>query len=324
MADLTPLLKVDEQSLLAVIRRRSVGTEVEFASLDIGIKFADYSTEELIAAARAVQKGLYETDDRVDIYDLTDEASRADSESVVAIFLSHQLTKNMDGSVDIATAKYGDKFGLCSCERFYSQPVAAFCSGVLVTPNIIATAGHCINSENVKNARFVFGFRMADAENPLLRVPAKNVFSGVAMLGWKAVEGGSDWALIKLDRASNRKPAEIRTSGKIGHNEKVHVIGHPSGLPLKFAGNAAVRNNDKQEYFVANLDTYGGNSGSPVFNSVTHVVEGLLVRGDTDFVKTDNGCKKSMVCPTTGCQGEDCTRTTEFSELLVKSLSGNH
>jgi hypothetical protein len=68
-------------------------------------------------------------------------------------------------------------------------------------------------------------------------------------------------------------------------------------------------------FFVANLDTYGGNSGSPVFNSETHKVEGILVRGETDFT-TIGACTVSMRCPNTGCRGEDCTRITEFAHLI--------
>ena len=89
-------------------------------------------------------------------------------------------------------------------------------------------------------------------------------------------------------------------------------MGHPSGLPLKFANGAQVKDTSNASYFVANLDTYGGNSGSPVFNEDDGTVEGILVRGDTDFVR-DNGCFISNVCPTTGCRGEDVTRTTEFA-----------
>ncbi len=96
------------------------------------------------------------------------------------------------------------------------------------------------------------------------------------------------------------------------------MIGHPVGLPTKFAGEAVVRSNQQSAFFVANLDTYGGNSGSPVFNSDTHEVEGILVRGETDFVP-QGGCNVSLVCPTSGCRGEDCTRTTEFSNLVPSS-----
>jgi hypothetical protein len=84
---------------------------------------------------------------------------------------------------------------------------------------------------------------------------------------------------------------------------------------MKVAAGAAVRDNTPSAFFVANLDTYGGNSGSPVFNSVTHEVEGILVRGEADFVQQGN-CRVSLVCPSTGCRGEDVTRTTEFANLV--------
>jgi V8-like Glu-specific endopeptidase len=86
-------------------------------------------------------------------------------------------------------------------------------------------------------------------------------------------------------------------------------------LPLKVAENAFVRDNSNSSYMTCNLDTYGGNSGSPVFNSETHEVEGILVRGETDFEPSGN-CNVSLVCPTTGCRGEDVTRTTEFAHLI--------
>ena len=83
---------------------------------------------------------------------------------------------------------------------------------------------------------------------------------------------------------------------------------------------ANVRDNSPDSFFVANLDTYGGNSGSPVFNQDDDVVEGILVRGETDFV-FNGTCVVSNVCPTTGCRGEDVTRTSEF-ENFIPELSG--
>jgi hypothetical protein len=79
-----------------------------------------------------------------------------------------------------------------------------------------------------------------------------------------------------------------------------------------------VWNNQPVGLFVANLDTYGGNSGSPVSNSDTHVVEGSDPRGER--LVSQGGRKPSLVCPTTGCQGEDCTRTAEFTALLGLNL----
>src|SRR3712207_7230060 len=55
-----------------------------------------------------------------------------------------------------------------------------------------------------------------------------------------------------------------------------------SGLPTKIADGArVVRAN--ASFFEADLDTFGGNSGSPVFDARTNTVLGLLVRGATDY-----------------------------------------
>jgi hypothetical protein len=207
---------------------------------------------------------------------------------------------------------------LCNGERFRDQPVGAFCSGFLVAPDIIATAGHCVDTSNVTNTCFVFGFRMRNAVTAETTINDSDVYSGASIVGRQ--QNGADWALVRLDRrVTNHRVVRIRRTGKIGDTQALHVIGHPVGLPTKFADGAAVRDNTPNAFFVANLDTYGGNSGSPVFNRDTHEVEGVLVRGETDFVPQGT-CNVSLVCPDTGCAGEDCTRTTEFAQLVPDVL----
>jgi len=101
------------------------------------------------------------------------------------------------------------------------------------------------------------------------------------------------------------RPAAFRTSGKIRVGDGLTVIGYPAGLPLKVAGGAQVRDIQAQ-HLVANLDTYGGNSGSAVFNSLTGEVEGILVRGELDYTY-ENNCRVSNRCSDGGCRGEDVT-----------------
>lgn len=98
------------------------------------------------------------------------------------------------------------------------------------------------------------------------------------------------------------------------------VIGHPCGLPQKYAPGAKVRDNTPVPFFVANLDTYGGNSGSSVFNAGNGTVEGILVRGANDFI-SNGQCYVSLVCPTTGCRGEDVTRATVWSGKLPNTTA---
>ena len=226
------------------------------------------------------------------------------------------LTDNGDGTSTIRTVPFGIANQLCSSEAFREQPTGPFCSGFLVEDDVIASAGHCIDNNNLARTRFVFGFHLKPDGTAVTVVPNSDIFKGNSILARKLESAGADYALVQLDRAVQGRPVlSIRRTGKVTDGDSVYVIGHPSGLPLKYAPGASVRDNSPAEFFTANLDTYGGNSGSPVFNAESDDVEGILVRGETDFVVV-NGCRVSNVCPTSGCRGEDVTRATEFSAFV--------
>ena len=263
--------------------------------------------------------GYYGTDDRKDIYELSGQ-DLADSDSVVALFPDFQVLDLGDGTSELLTVNYGDYYNLCPSEPFRDQPIGSFCSGVLVAPDVIATAGHCITGEiALQNIRFVFGYRMHDANTPELIINNNDIYRGVDVIAWQRDNNsGSDWALIRLDRTVvNHRIAPLRESGTISDSQAVHIIGHPKGLPAKFAGGANVRDNRYRAFFSANLDAYEGNSGSPVFNSITHEVEGILVRGEKPSFEKKGECWVSRVCPDSGCLGEHSTRTTEFVHQIA-------
>ena len=85
-------------------------------------------------------------------------------------------------------------------------------------------------------------------------------------------------------------------------------------------GNTYVRRSNDAGYFVANLDTYGGNSGSPVINAGTGILEGILVRGETDFIHQGT-CFESYVVPDDGGRGEDSTKATVFAAHVPGGVS---
>jgi secreted trypsin-like serine protease len=266
----------------------------------------------------------YGNDDRQDIYELSGE-DLEDADSVVALFHYSRVYDLGDGTAALLTVNYGEDCDLCPSERFQEQPSGAFCSGVLVAPDVIATAGHCIFDEETSTLedftalRFVFSFHMRDAATPELVINNRDIYSGAEVIAWKLDEHtGSDWALIRLDRTVvNHRVARIRESGTISDGQAVHIIGHPMGLPKKFAGNASVRDNQYPTVFGANLDAYPGNSGSPVFNSTTHEVEGILVGGEGGELVKQGDCYGSRVCSDAGCSGEYSTRTTEFAQYIT-------
>jgi V8-like Glu-specific endopeptidase len=260
------------------------------------------------------QKSIYGTDDRQEWYEMTPNL-QALSNSVAALFDGGDLVES-GGQVSISSVPLGVRFQLCSSQKFVNEPSAAYCTGFVVGPDLIATAGHCVDEQNVTSKRVVFGYRMLTAGNSVLNVPAADVYKGSQMVAKIYTDANADWALFRVDHPFVGHPAlAIRRQGTITKGEPVFVIGHPSGLPVKYAGNATVLDSAPKEYFRSNLDTFGGNSGSPIFNANTGIVEGVLVRGGPDY-RSSGSCNVAVVCPTTGCDGEDGTRTTEFCQYL--------
>lgn len=94
-----------------------------------------------------------------------------------------------------------------------------------------------------------------------------------------------------------------------------------------------MRDNSNPLYFSSNLDTFGGNSGSVVFDADSGLVEGILVRGDQDFVQStetittgtgENRKTKTVKCNISNQvgenegRGEDVIRITNIPELFYE------
>ena len=273
------------------------------------------------AAAQVHPDVIYGDDGRQDVYQTTDPRLRALADSTVALFQASDVTET-NGVARLATRTFGEDMGLCKEEPFYDQPVGAFCSGSLVAPDVIMTAGHCVTSaDDCRGVKFVFGFAVKAAGAMPTSVPAADVYGCRELIGRRQDNAGADWALVRLDRrVAGHAPLALNLSGAIAKGTPVLVIGHPSGLPTKIDGGAAVRDSSNPGYFVANLDTYGGNSGSAVFNAATGLVEGILVRGEQDFVyDSARKCRVSNRCPDDGCRGEDVTKIAEVAGRIPAS-----
>jgi len=252
---------------------------------------------------------IYGLDGRLDYYQTTD-LLRQLADSTVALVKTNQLI-SQGGSVVVSGKNYGQEMMLCSTEKFTEQNTAAFCSGSLVAPDTIITAGHCItNQSDCSETSFVFGFAVKSAGVLPSQVASTEVYRCKSIVKQVLTSAAADFAVIKLDRAvTNHQPLSIRRNGEVQVNDPLVVIGHPSGLPTKITTGGVVRSIANADYFVANTDTYGGNSGSAVFNANTGLIEGILVRGEQDFTPRGN-CYVSKVCQDNSCRGEDITRVS--------------
>lgn len=316
-ADARPVDDLDSRTAV----EPTAGTLPASGSAEIG---SEVDSTEHGGESTVIAKLTYGKDDRVDVYEVEDRELVEASEATVALVYRWDLIENADGTFTLRSMTFGDAYGLCPEEPYRDQPAAAYCSGFLVGPDLIATAGHCISTAgDCAATAFVFGYHMLDAKTPVLTFGPSDVYFCREIVASTAIPGGADWALVRLDReVEGRVPLRVRHTEKIRDAQSLVVIGHPGGLPAKIDAGGAVRDNTPASYFSANLDTYGGSSGSAVLNAETSEVEGLLVRGDEDFVAQGN-CMVSNRCPDDGCRGEDVTRSTEFAHLIEENSPGD-
>lgn len=254
-------------------------------------------------------KVIYGEDNRSEAEHYHDAAFRDLSDSVAGMIRSNSLFKDPKnpGRLIFPKRVAQDFLNLCPEEPFSQQISLPLCSGFLVGEDLLVTAGHCVeNKGDCARYKWAFGYK-ADT----LSLSVEDVYSCEKILETQVYESKFkliDYAVIKLDRkVEGREPLKYRQRSKARINQPLVVIGHPMGLPLKISDNAKITRMSLEElkkplshfikkrtYFLANLDTYGGNSGSPVFNQETREVEGILVEGAEDFVEDESrGCMTS-------------------------------
>jgi hypothetical protein len=267
-------------------------------------------------------RGIWNKDYRMDYFGIADEQAKKNADCTAAIMFKDSLDDEKNGVSTLKTKNYGKVFNLWDEEPFRDQPIAAgkVCTGFLVKDDVIATAAHFVNERNVTGLYIVFGFRMSDPSTPLIRMSAnENIYKGVKIIHRVLNRTGnkSDWALVKLDRKVVDHPVATLSRKRIFCDQPVYVIGHPVGLPLKYAPGGHILDID-EAFFSADLDVFMGNSGSPVFSSDTHEVIGMVVRGDTmDFRWTGKGWATVIYTSSdikSSCP--QCTRVSEFIDVV--------
>lgn len=270
-----------------------------------------------IVSTNAIDKVIYGKDNRLDLYQVTDFVHYQLARSTAAMFSSSKL-KDHGTSVEVMGDSLEER-GICEEERFTNQSTGALCTGFLVASDLLLTAGHCIKSvSDCENRTWVFDFNAEHAGQEEFIIPKTSVYGCKEIVSRKLNRSTShDYALIRLDRpVKDRVPMKVRSTGKIANQAEVVIIGYPSGLPVKVADGARVRYNHKELFFVANTDSFSGNSGSPVIDTHTGTVEGILVRGEQDYTyDEERGCRVPKQCDDFECRGEDVTRVTTIPNL---------
>ncbi len=273
-------------------------------------------------------------DDRQDLFAFEDGSlPKRLARSTAMVMSSTQLDQESDPDHVILRnmPTLGNARQLCDDQPFVEQPSVGFCTAFLVAPDIVVTAGHCLTERECPTTSFIFGFGYEEApEDPiedLRQIPKEDVYACAEFISVRAPQecGDADGMIIRLDRpVEGREVLTYRREGQIEPDTEIFMIGHPDGVPSKVA-TGLTRDPISEVVFKDNLDSFGGNSGSPVFNAETGVVEGIrsCSSGEHSVPSEDDpSCKVLYQCEEDGSDCDIVLGTTYSITHLAPILDG--
>ncbi len=146
-------------------------------------------------------------------------------------------------------------------------------SGFLIDKQTVLTAKHVIKNKNILTLCCGFGFYteqedIIEKEHYWVQTANPDI--------------DADWALLTLDEeVKSRNHLKVNESGDVEETDKMFVIGNPRGVPTMISGDCKVSKGVLKDFFDIELQPEDCASGSPVFNSRTLMVEGILISGET-------------------------------------------
>lgn len=259
---------------------------------------------EIALPAESTEQGLiYGKDSRRDPHAYADQewAERA-LEFSAALVRTDQLDQSDPSNIRFRDQRtLGEENGLCPEVSFREQITGAGCSGTLIAPDLVLTAGHCLRTP-CEQLQFVFNYA-AGADGALLPITQDDVFACEQVLVREFDEDDitePDFAVVQLSRtATGRTPADLDLEAKDAvPSSAIRVAGFPLGLPLKIADGEVRKTPAGADFFFSNLDAFPGNSGSAVFDATSMKAIGILVRGPvgTFLLDRERDCQVDLVC----------------------------
>lgn len=220
----------------------------------------------------------------------------------------HAITDSIF-QLDIGTT-LTERFSLCPNEPFGEQPVIGLGTAFIIGDQTMVTAGHVFQGE-LRDYVVVFGFELTNGEFQRL-ILAKDIYTPTSIV---YQDQDIDLLAFKVSRPLDRRILKLAVKSSFPRNMPVYMIGHPSGLPKKVALNASVQDQEDPRNFYTTLDSFQGNSGSPVFELETNEVIGVLVSGMVDY-QWNGTCNYSSICNIPYCRGEKVTSLWALSGLF--------
>lgn len=250
---------------------------------------------------------IYHEDSRQDV---SESEGSFDAGNVTAVLIEDRKLKQVDNGWLLKLLPLKNSIPLCKDERFLEQPILGFCSGVLIAPNKVLTAGHCMDSQNsCEKTKFIFGWNLE--KSYFNSLPDSEIFHCQQIQVLRYQRAKLDYAIVELDRpVPGVNPVKFADDISLDSGTSLISLSYPLGLPLKKDLAIVIEDDPQKNLFKAEVDTFGGSSGSPLFNAEGQLV-GILSRGMEDIldddiyrIQTYGGCLNFNRCKNGYCTGE--------------------
>jgi V8-like Glu-specific endopeptidase len=250
----------------------------------------------------ASQPVIYGADDRQQYYDIQSPAVRSLVATRSVALVPTDAVAIKDGQVLLRGPTWQAAAGLCPDVRLATDPVVASCSAILLAPDLVLTAGHCLSAVDCGSMAIVRGFRR-DAPDHLAPIGLEDLAFCRSVIAWDPGEESQgdrlDYAWIELDHPladpsslrtgtgtadGSSAPVQFASEDAVSLGQPLVSFGYGGGGPVTMTAatvtNARIGHGD---FFLTDLDAFQGMSGAPLFDSEQHLV-GIDNRGAPDFV----------------------------------------
>lgn len=195
------------------------------------------------------------------------------------IALPFEANARTDGPSSRVILPKNDRVQITNTTSGHYQSIAfvdiggtSIASGVVVGKNTVLTNKHVVDATNGDASVLKF----SPAANGDGQYPA-GTFTAT---DYKVAPGGEDLAVVTVGKNSNGQsigdavlPATIADTSSISEGDDITVTGYPGDKPIatlwESKGNVLSASGSDLTY---DLSTYGGNSGSPIFNGNRQVI----------------------------------------------------
>ena len=203
----------------------------------------------------------------------------ASSKHIQAQQQDNQNTATSDKPVTRVILPNNNRHQIFNTTQGHYQSVAfanignsAIASGVVIGPNTLLTNKHVVDGTNGNPRNLSFAPAASNQNNY-----PKGVFTAT---NYTVSPYGDDLAVVHVGKDKNGQsigsvvqPASIGASNQVKQGNNITVTGYPGDKPLatmwESFGKVINKNGNEVSY---DLSTYGGNSGSPVFNSANQLI----------------------------------------------------